>query len=247
MFFTYAADLPPGVGFALFSAPHLGALMAIALLCLVCACRFRAAQASARRHLTQALGLSIVLLDIVRTIVYHCMGCMNLYELPLHLCGMAVYLCAIHSLWKPDWLGQVLYALCLPGACAALLFPDWTIYPFFSFVSLHSFAAHGLIVLYIVVQTASGAIRPCLFAVWKPVLFLCAVVPPIAWFDSCFHANYMFLQLPSPGSPLVWLAQLVGGSRAGYLLLFAVVIFCVMVLMDAPFALAHRYRNSRSI
>ena len=247
MFFTYAADLPPDVGFSLFSAPHLCALAAIALLCFVCARRFRAAQAPARRHGTQALGLTIVVLDIVRTVVYHDMGCMNVYELPLHLCGMAVYLCAIHSLWKPDWLGQVLYALCLPGACSALLFPDWTMYPFFSFVSLHSFAAHGLIVLYIVLQTAGGTIRPRLSAVWKPVLFLCVVVPPVAWFDIRFQANYMFLQLPSPGSPLVFLAQLAGGSHAGYLVLFALVIFCVMVLMDVPFSLAYRQKNSRSV
>lgn len=240
MFFTYETELPQGVGFSLYAPPHLAALAVIILLCIVCSIAYRKAGQSKQQRISRLLGIAILLLEIVRTVVYSFMGGMSIYELPLHLCGMAVFLCAIHSLWKPDWLGQVLYSLCLPGAWAALLFPDWVMYPFFSFVSLHSFAAHGLTVLYIILQTASGAIRPRLSAVWKPVLFLCAVVPPVMWFDYRFHANYMFLQLPSAGSPLVFLSNLAGGSHAGYLFLFAVSIFCIMVLMDLPFAIRRR-------
>lgn len=233
MFFMYETELPPNVGFSLYSLPHLSALAIIILLCIICS-------KHSFPRLPRILGLVILLMEILRTIVYHYMGHMTIYELPLHLCGMAVFLCAIHSMWKPDWLGQVLYSLCLPGAWAALLFPDWVMYPFFSFISLHSFIAHGLIVLYITMQTASGDIQPRLSAVWKPVLFLCVTVPPVMWFDHRFHANYMFLQLPSAGSPLVVLSDLAGGNVVGYLVLFAVTIFCVMVLMDLPFALRRR-------
>ena len=35
--------------------------------------------------------------------------------------------------------------------------------------------------------------------------------------------------------------------QASYLVLFALVIFCVMVLMDVPFSLAYRQKNSRSV
>ena len=240
MFFRYQTALPPDVGFSLYSLPHIAALTAIVLLCVCGSLAYQRAGQAARQRGSRAIGITIVLLEILRTVVYHFMGGMTVYELPLHLCGMAVFLCAIHSLCKPDWLGQTLYALCLPGAWAALLFPDWVMYPFFSFVSLHSFAAHGLIVLYITLQTASGEIRPRLSAVWKPVLFLCAVVPPVLWFDRRFHANYMFLQRPSADSPLVFLSELAGGSYAGYLLLFAIAIFCVMVCMDLPFALRRK-------
>ncbi|MDO5784652.1 MAG: TIGR02206 family membrane protein [Eubacteriales bacterium] len=243
MFFAYETALPQGVGFSLYSLPHIAALAVIILSCIFCSIAYRRTGQVPRQHISHAIGITILLMEILRTVVYHFMGGMNLYELPLHLCGMAVFLCAVHSLWKPDWLGQVLYSLCLPGAWAALLFPDWAMYPFFSFVSLHSFAAHGLIVLYITLQTASGEIRPRLSAVWKPVLFLCIVVPPVMWFDRRFHANYMFLQLPSAGSPLVFLSELAGGSLVGYLFLFAVTIFCVMVIMDLPFAVRKRKRR----
>ena len=78
----------------------------------------------------------------------------------------------------------------------------------------------------------SGSIRPRLSAIWKPILFLCFVIPPIYWFDLHFHANYMFLQLSSEGSPLLLLSQLAGGNTAGYLILFSIVVFGMMLSMD---------------
>lgn len=242
LFFTYQSDLPPQVGFSLYSPAHLATLVLLVCLCALCAKRFRASAAAVQQRVTRALGLLLLLWELLRTAVYWHIGFMGVGELPLHLCGLAVFLCFFHSLWSADWLGQVLYALCLPGTCAALLFPDWTMYPFFSFVSLHAFAAHGLLVLYIVMQTASGRIVPRLSALWKPVLFLCAVVPPVALFNRHFHTNYMFLSLPSPGSPLVALSEWAGGTRAGYLCLFAALIFAVMVLMELPFARAARHK-----
>lgn len=232
MFFTYLTDLPADVGFSLYGPSHMCTL-ALILLCCIIGCHWFRRQSHARQEVfTHRLCVLILLTELVRIAVYAAVGALNQYELPLHLCGLAVYLCAIHSLWKPDWLGQVLYTLCLPGAWCALLFPDWTCYPFFGFFSLHSFFAHGLLVFYIHLQAAAGIIRPRLSAIWKSVLFLCLVVPPVYWFDRCFHANYMFLQLPSDGSPLLLLSRLAGGNAAGYLLLFGVVVFSMMVLMD---------------
>jgi uncharacterized membrane protein YwaF len=72
-------------------------------------------------------------------------------------------------------------------------------------------------------------------------LFLCIVIPPIYWFDTQFHANYMFLQLPSAGSPLMILSQWARGRHAVYLMLFAGIAFLVMLCMDLPFI--KRYRR----
>lgn len=237
LFFTYADDLPPDAGFALYSPPHLAVLALAAALCLFAARRPLSERAS------RALGLAILLSELLRMTVYAAMGCLNRFELPLHLCSLAVFLCALHSIRKPDWLGQTLYALCLPGACAALLFPDWVVYPFFSFISLHCFVSHTLIVLYIVSETARGSIRPRLSALWKPMLFLCAAVPPVYLFNRHFGTNYMFLQVPAPGSPLVGLAQLSGGNPAGYLALLIAAVAACMALMELPFALAHRRKR----
>lgn len=231
MFFAYPTDLPAGSGFSLYGPLHLG-MLGMILLCCFMGCRWFCRQSPAKQEVfTHRLGILILLTELMRIGVYMSVHALNHYELPLHLCGIAVYLCAIHSLWKPDWMGQVLYALCLPGAWCALLFPDWTNYLFFSFFSLHSFFAHALIVFYIHIQTASGIIHPKLSAIWKPIVFLCLVVPPIYWFDRQFDANYMFLQLPSDGSPLLFLSRLAGGNIATYLFLFALVVLGMMTCM----------------
>ena len=232
MFFTYWTDLPADAGFSLYGPLHL-CMLTIILLCCILGCRwFRRQPPDRQEGFTHRLGVLILLTELACIGVYAATGSLNRYELPLHLCGIAVYLCAIHSLWKPDWLGQVLYTLCLPGAWCALLFPDWTCYPFFGFFSLHSFFAHGLLVFYIHIQTAAGFIHPRLSAIWKPILFLCLIVPPVYWFDRQFDANYMFLQLPSDDSPLLLLPRLAGGNPAGYLFLFALVVLGMMTLMD---------------
>ena len=117
MFFTYASHLPRGVGFSLFSAPHLCTLAAILLFCLFGARWYKKLPDRKRRRCARTLGLLLFLTDMLRYAVYWSMGGLSIYELPLHLCGLAVYLCILHSLWKPDWLSQTLYTLCLPGAC----------------------------------------------------------------------------------------------------------------------------------
>lgn len=240
MFFTYQNNLPPDVGFAPYSAVHIGTLVSFIILCLIGAKRFAAKSASVQQRITRMLGFAILLLEVTRMVVYHFMGGMGIHALPLHLCGMAVFLCFGHSLRTADWLGQVLYTLCLPGAGAALLFPDWTVYPFFSFVSLHSFLAHELIVFYIVLQVAAGRIAPRLGAIWKPILFLCVSVPPVAWFNQQFHTNYMFLDLPSRASPLAVIAALTAGSRVHYLAAFILLVLAVMICMDLPFSRKQR-------
>lgn len=139
MFFVYETQLPHSIGFSLYGISHLCTLAGISFSCLIGARWYKRQPDSTRHSFSHALGLTIFLLDMLRYVVYWRIGGLSIYELPLHLCGLAVYLCILHSIWKPDWLSQVLYTLCLPGACCALLFPDWTHYPFWSFVSLHSF------------------------------------------------------------------------------------------------------------
>lgn len=113
--------------------------------------------------------------------------------------------------WRSwNWLGQVLYTLCLPGAAAALVFPDWTVYPQWSLMNINSFLVHGLLILFPVLQLAAGTIRPRLSAIWKPLLFLAVVTPPIWLFNRTWGTNYFFLNTASPNSPLALLLEVTG-------------------------------------
>ena len=90
MFFTYASHLPRGVGFSLFSAPHLCTLAAILLLCLFGTRWYKKLPDRKRRRCARTLGLLLFLADMLRYAVYWRMGGLSIYELPLHLCGLAV-------------------------------------------------------------------------------------------------------------------------------------------------------------
>lgn len=233
LFWTYESEIPAGKGFSHFGMAHLlwlGALLLISVVLL---------RLSAKRgkvsgdKLAQFLGWSLLGMELYRDLVLTLIGHYGIYELPLHLCSLAGFLCTLHMLFHLEWMGQVLYTLCLPGAMAALLFPDWVAYPAIHFMTIHGFVFHGAVVLYICLALARREIVPSLGELWKPVVFLCVIVPPIYIFNKLVHANYLFINVPSPGSPLVLLEQWFGNP--GYLVAYVVVIFLVMAGMDVGY------------
>jgi uncharacterized membrane protein YwaF len=151
-------------------------------------------------------------------------GCFGVYHLPLHLCGLAVFFTFAHALHPTETVGNFLYSSCMPGAACALLFPDWTAYPAFSYHSLVAFLVHALLVAYPLVQLAGGALRPRARFLPRCFAILLALAVPIYLFDRLFRTNYMFLLSPSAGSPLAWFASFLGnpGYLRGYLPMLAV-------------------------
>ena len=183
--------------------------------------------------LTEYLAVKFLcLLIAVEKAVLALTGHLTVYSLPLHLCELAPFLYLLFSWRSWNWLGQVLYTLCLPGAAAALVFPDWTVYPQWSLMNINSFLVHGLLILFPVLQLAAGTIRPRLSAIWKPLLFLAVVTPPIWLFNRTWGTNYFFLNTASPNSPLALLLEVTG--PAWYLPAYALLAVAVMVVLLLP-------------
>ena len=156
----------------------------------------------------------------------------NLGRLPLHLCAMAVYICALHA-WRGGALtGQFLYAFCMPGAVFALIFPDWGYYPALHFMSASSFVIHGLIVTYVVMQVAARDIVPDVKKCPQCLGLMLALALPVYIFDRITGTNYMFLNWPSPGSPLEWFAFL---GSPGFVLGYLPILAAVWAVMYYPF------------
>ena len=57
-----------------------------------------------------------------------------LEHLPLNMCGLALFIEAFHGLKPNKFTGEIIYALVLTGAVAAMLFPDWTFTQFGFFI-----------------------------------------------------------------------------------------------------------------
>jgi len=231
-FFTYDSDLPAGVGFAIFSRAHIAWLIFAAAGVTAYLLYFRKIGKARQKKQVLAVGILLVSLEVLRILYLIACGHLSVYELPLHLCSLAGYLSLIHACTEWDWLGQTLFAACLPGTAMALVFPDWGMYPAISFISIHGFVFHSLIVLYVLAQLLRGAVKPRITALWKVFVFFCVVVPPIYLFDKATGANYMFVNDPSPGSPLSWLAGFMGNP--GYLAGYAVLAAAIMAAMYIP-------------
>lgn len=228
-FFAFEPNLPVNGGFTLFGTIHLSILAACAVCCLVYFRRFSRKERSVQETKARRLAVSMVALEALRLLFLALIRSLSVYELPLHLCGIAGFLCLLHAFTGKDWIGQTLYVLCLPGTMMALVFPDWTQYPAFGFISLQSFVFHSLIVLYCACQLKHGAIKPRLSHIWKPALFLCVTLPLIYLFNIAFGTNYFFINEPSKGSPLSWMAGYLGvpGYDLGYAAMAAVVVLAM--------------------
>lgn len=240
-FFTYETKLPDGIGFGMFRPWHFLWLAVILAAIILGMIWYRKCLDKGRKYLEYVAAFSLVGWMIIRALYIYLIGENFLYELPLHLCSMAGILCFLHCLFCWKWMGQVLYTLCLPGAVLALLFPDWSFYPAIHFITVEAFLFHMGIIVYVSFQLCSGKIVPDFHKIWQVLLFLVMVVTPMYYFDRKFGVNYMFVNWPSAGSPLEWMAGFMGNP--GYLVGYGVLtIFCIL-LMDFGYWIFGRQRR----
>ena len=232
-FFTLEEDLPAAVGFPLWGRAHILWLGIAAAIAAAACFAYRRLSDSGRRRLRHALGWAVLVCEALKDVNVAVQGRFSVWYLPLHLCGLAVFFTFAHAQKPGKTLGNFLYACCAPGAAFALLTPDWTAYPPFSYHSIVGFIVHALLLAYPLMLVAGGDLRP--EAKYLPrclgILVCCAV--PIAVFNHFFGTNYMFLSWPSPGSPLEWFASFLGSP--GYLLGYLPMLALVWLALYLPF------------
>lgn len=203
-FFTWYTDLPSDSGYAHFSLPHLF-MMAVLLLCGFLLARHHEKQNEAGR-IRELHILSIVplIMECVRDLLMYFMGNFRVQYLPLHLCGQAILLEAVHGVLKEDRLklvlGELLFVLFLPGAMCAILFPDWSdFYPLWNCWSLNSYFTHFFLVMYALLLYQDKKVQPCWKHAWTALVYLLASAAVIGPLDVHWNADFMFLiHAPAP-------------------------------------------------
>ena len=225
-FFDFGFTYGDVSGFGLFSGLHFVWLAACALVVASLCVLYK--KSEDRIKIRHAVGISLISLELLRAGVLIVCGQYTRWSLPLHLCGMAVYISFFHSLRPRRLTGQFLYAFCMPGAMFALVFPDWAYYPAVHFVTVSSFLLHALIVSYTLMQVISRDIRPSIKDAPKCLAVMLIIAVPVYIFNKLAGTNYMFLNWPSPGSPLEWFAFL---GKPGYILGYFPILAAVWTLI----------------
>ncbi len=241
-FFTYETDLPGDVGFAHFGPTHLTWLAVIALSIVLLTVYYRRQSRQKQCSLSKALAWTMCGILAAEHMVLIVTGHQTIYQIPLHLCTLMPVVCVIFSYKRWDWAGQTIYSLGIVGAALALLFPDWNMYPQWNYMNLTGFFIHTGLILFGVWQLAGGYVRPRMKAIWKPVLFLALVVPPIYLFDRLMGTNYFFLMEGAAGSPLQVIQERLG---AMYIPAYAALALAVITLEYLPW-IGKRVSQSRN-
>jgi len=197
--------------------------------------------------LIRILSVTVLLGELIQDILLIRDGGDIIEFLPLHLCNLGIFVNLAASFTRDrirSFFAEISVVLILPGAIAALLFPDWTYRPFWSYLPLLCFFTHALLVFiplfYLVRKTAQVSFKH----IWYPYLFLLLVTPPIYLLDLKAGVNYMFLLYPTQDSPLTWISNITGENF--YLLGLAVILTVFLILEYAIYEAARKLAKKTS-
>ncbi len=190
--------------FKLYSIGHLIWLAGIIIAAGLISQLYKNYSYRAQKKFKKWWAIALLVMEIYKDLILVATGHFTAEFLPFHLCGLALFVILIDAFTKKSRLaGQMLALGFLPGAWAALLFCNWTEYPFTNFMNIHSFLYHGWIVVYVIAIYRNGEVRITYKGLWKTIGIITAIVPFMFMFNQAFDTNFMFLNEASSGSPTV--------------------------------------------
>ncbi|MGN0035104.1 MAG: YwaF family protein [Coriobacteriales bacterium] len=243
-FFTPIAAMDESVGFSIGSPLHLAYLAySFALIAVVVLVYRHLRGGTALRDPRRTMMLVVAFLAcglkgsevgiMIATGVY------NVFWWPLHPCNICVFLLVVYALAPNAFSGEVLYALGIPGGLCGILFADWIKRSIpLNWFCWCGFTEHALLIAFPIMLIAAHDFRPRLQRIWQPMLFVCVGTPVFRAFNARHGTNYWFVSRPSPGSPLVPLAEAWGNP--GYLFPLALALFGLWFVMYLPCYLRDR-------
>ncbi len=225
--------------FALFGPVHLFWLGLCAVLCCGGFFGFRRLGDRGRRRVLAVLTFLLLADELLKDISSLATGQFVWQFLPFHLCSINLFICLWYSLRPNPIAAEVLYALSLPGALAALLFPSWQSVPIWNVMHLHSSTVHIMLVLYPVLLLGGG-FRPS--ARRLPAVFGVLVLDTIAA-ALCNHflgTNFMFLRGAYGNAALEAIQSFFGPA---YILGLLLIVFAVWLVLYLPWTAAALHRK----
>ena len=206
-----------GAGFDYFGPAHLGYLAcSVVLIGVLCAAYRRlpsgTAWGSPRRTMQLVIAAIPLAMLASRDVMMYLAGVFDPNWWPLHSCNICELLMLVYAL-KPNRLcGESLATMGIFGALAALLFPSWSYCPPFTWPSVCGFTEHTLIVAFTAMVITGRDYEPSVKHIWMPLVLFGLYVPAAYAFNKAFDTNFMFLNAPPGGSPLVAVAELFVGA-----------------------------------
>ena len=233
-FFETSDTITQGVGWKHFDVLHISELIFTLLAVIGFSFLYKKLGVNGRKTMRILLAAFIIFDELVKIAITGFWGDYFPDYLPLHLCSINIILITIHIFKPSRMLDNFLYSFCIPAAALALLTPTWTKLPFLNIMHLHSVSVHIALLLYPVMLTAAGDIRPDYRQIWKALVLLAFLALPISIFNHFFDTNFMFLNRLQKGTPLVWFDETFGSYLFGFPILLAAILFIMYIQYHSP-------------
>ena len=227
-----------GLGMGSYSPGHLLWLLMIAAVIAVLGRKYRTMDGKGQRVVLLVLAALSLADELFKDIVPIATGQWNWAFLPLHICSISIFAIIAHALTRSSIAAEFLYAVSLPTAAMALVFPNWTaMLPCCNYESIHSFSIHGLIVIY-TAMLLYGGFRPSAGRLRYVVAIFLALAAVAYAANAAFGTNFFFLSSGDEGNPLGLLERYIG---KGYLIAFPVIAaLCWLPMYMIPMHLEKR-------
>lgn len=246
IFWTHQSDFPEGfLGTPNFSPTHLTWLSVSIAIIILTALLLKKASHPVRQGVQRVLIIIAAVLEISRWIWAAIIRHYTVVDmLPFHLCSLSIWMEIAAVFSGKQLLKDFGYCLCMPGALAALLTPDWYAYPFISFQYLHSVTVHSLLFLIPLIWVVSDGFRPNFKNLPKCFGILMLFAVPVFGLNFLLGSNYLFLREAPKDTPLELFENLCGNP--GYLVPLFLLIIVVWILLYLPWAVSDLLRSRKA-
>lgn len=242
-FFSDPKDVPKDALWTAYGWQHLLWLFVMGVIIFFACKHFRKLNEKKRKKILLGIAIGIMIQEIIKDLLFYYANQLELNHLPLHFCGISIGF----SLWyalKPNNLNAAyIYGMSMPGAFCALIFPNWTDYPLIHFSSINSFTIHAELILFALLALTSGMLVPRFKEIPKLFLVILLMAIPIYFLNKRWETNFMFINDPSPGSPLMPLYDIFGD---GYVVAASVLMIVVWIILFLPWELSGRKKRNNT-
>ncbi len=218
--------------FTLFSPTHIFWLVFCVVICVAVAIIYRKSSAGMRRKFELGLAILIAAVELSRQTVIITTGQWRAETLPLHLCSVNIFISLWYGIHPNKLAGNILYALCLPGAAVALLSPTWCALPIANFCHINSEMLHILLVCYPVMLLAGG-FKPEIKMLPKVLAVLAGMLIVIYPVNKLLGTNFFFINDPY-GNVITSFCTSIFGEDL-FIIGYIIILLLLFVLMYTPF------------
>lgn len=232
-FLDTTETIPEGVGFQHFDAQHwiwiLVSLVFFASMCIA----YRRCKEAQRKTFRHVMAYALLGNEVFKQVCLLIAGNWLPKYLPLHMCSLNIFLITWHAFRPNKLLGNYLYAVGVPTAAIAIVYPTWTALPVGNFMYWHSFTVHMCLAVYPLMLMTGGDIRPHVRYMPLCIGFAFCLAVPVYVVNLLLDTNFMFLMYADKGNPLLLFEQLMGHHLWG-LPILGVLLLSIMYLIALP-------------